>query len=194
MSTGGAPPLRWVQGARRAWKAQHGFNSLQLELEMAVAKEQWINAQVTSYVPKARVHRIAANHPEFITEYIERRKWEYPGHDINAEIGAELFLAMKRSIPKPKLKMLQSGAFAMHSLRRKTRLGPIDPVVWYFRQHCPQIISYERRDGFLPARSKASILCSLHGDKSSRGGPTRSTKEFRKVGRRTLSAITIPAR
>lgn len=176
------------QGARAAYKARHGFNSLQLELEMAVAKEKWIYAQVTSFVPKAQIHRIAANHPEFVTEYIEQRKWALRGHDINAEIGAEMFLAMRRSMPKPKVELLKSGRFATKFLTPKELdVRPIDPVVWYFRVNCPEIISYERQDKlFLPKGVKHPILCSLHGDKSSRGWPTRSTKEFRNVGRRTM--------
>lgn len=176
------------QGARRAWKSEIGFNSLELEMRHAVAKHEWMRDQIIKHVPDVKMHRIASNHPEFVTDYIEQKKWALPGNDRNAEIGAEMFLAMKRSIPKPRVQMKPSGALVLPSLTPKELdVRPIDPVVWYFAKECPWLISHERTDKLLlPAGHKHAILCSLHGDKSSRGKQTRSTKEFRKVGIRTL--------
>ncbi|HVM73414.1 MAG TPA: hypothetical protein VMU13_00850 [Candidatus Paceibacterota bacterium] len=179
---------RVLQGSRQAWKATWGLNSLELEMRVATGKLKWVYKQTTSFVPNARVHRIAANHPEMVSRYIDSGEFTRPGQEINRRIGGKMFNAMQDSLPPPQFTTVQIGDetypdFVPGSLNQRA----IDPVIWYFREHCPEIISHARQDALLlPEKGKHQILCSLHGDIGLRGGDTRSTKALRKVGWRTF--------
>jgi len=131
---------------------------MEKELVDGVKEINWIQ----SNVPWAKLHKVASNHPEFLTEYIEKMKWVKD--NINLEFGALMFADMVKSIRAKNPKKVEAIA--------------LDPVILYFREHCPTVNTLQRTDQLWLGNK--SILCSLHGDIGARGAPTRSIKEFRK--------------
>jgi len=159
------------QAMRRAYMAPLQDENLQAELEMVAAEVRWIHKQTTSLVPSAKVHAIASNHPEFVTEYINSTR--FMRDDENIEIGMRMFLMGLDDIRKRKP--------ARHMII------PTDPLILWFREHCPEVHMVERQDVLLlPRGVKHSVLCSLHGDQGIRGGDTRSTRAFKKWNRRVI--------
>lgn len=178
---------RIFQGARRAWKATYGFDSLDLEMNYVIAKLKWISKQLTTFVPDGKVHMISANHPEMVTKYIESRAWAQPGQDKNFVISAKMAIAMAESMADPKVKMEKIGDQVLPALGPDVLdARPIDPIIWYVKQHCPEVRCYERHEELYSSKGKNKILLSLHGDIGLRGGETRSTHEYRKVGMRVM--------
>lgn len=159
---------RWEQkqGARRAYKAPLQWDSLENELYAGKAELQWMQS-----LTDAKIVVVASNHPEYVTEYIEELLWTRDNR--NLEIGARLFIEMVDDLKRRK--------------PSKHEAKPTDPLVSWFRRHCPNIRMLERQDPLLlPKGAKHPILCSMHGDKGTRGSETRSTKEFRKMNQRVF--------
>ncbi len=154
------------QSARRAFKAPLGWDSLEKELQAAVKELEWMHSKT-----QAKLHIIASNHNEYVTEYIETMRWVKD--DANLDVGARLYTVMVEDLKK--------------RAPVKVQAKPIDPVVWWFRTYTPFAKSYERQDALVLPKGmgKKGILCSLHGDKGIRGGRTRSTAEFQKINQRT---------
>ncbi|WP_374139374.1 helix-turn-helix domain-containing protein [Sphingomonas sp.] len=155
------------QATRRAYKAPNQTDSMELELKAAVAELRWIGSRA----PWAKLHVVASNHPEYISEYIEKQRFQRD--NINLAFGAELFAASVADMRNRSPVLAQMRA--------------IDPVVAYFRKHCPEVNAMERQDALLlPAGHPKSILCSMHGDKGPRGAPSRSTRDFAKFNHRVI--------
>jgi hypothetical protein len=146
------------QASRRAWKAERMFDSMEIELQNGVKEIAWIQSRV----PYAKLHMVASNHPEFLTEYVEEMKWAKD--NINLRFGALMFAAMVNDLVDKNPKKVEAIAS--------------DPVILYFRKHCPNVNTLERTDKLL--LGNGSVLCSMHGDIGTRGAPTRSLKEFHK--------------
>jgi hypothetical protein len=146
------------QASRRAWKAQQMFDSMEEELKNGVVEVNWIQ----SCVPSAKIHLVASNHPEFLTEYVEKLKWAKD--NINLKFGAIMFSWMVGDLFEKNPKKVEAVAS--------------DPVILYFRKHAPHINTMERTDKLL--LGKIPSLLSMHGDIGPRGAPTRSIKEFAK--------------
>lgn len=147
------------QASRRAWKAPKLYDSMEIELKNAVVELNWMQKQA----PKSKIHNVASNHPEFITEYVDEMRWAKD--DINLAFGARLFATMIGDL----------------EAKNPAKVDAIssDPVVMYLKKFCPNVNSLERTDKLLLGAGK--ILCSMHGDIGVRGAPTRSLKEFRKM-------------
>jgi hypothetical protein len=155
------------QGVRRAYKPHLGWESLQDELEAAVAELTWIQS-----CTDADIHIVASNHIEFVRELIEHPE-AWARDDRNIVICAELHRMMfdEMKLRKPK----------------KHLADATDPVVLWFRKHTPTVYALERQDVLLlPKGIKNSILCSLHGDIGTRGKETRGTGVFRKMNKRVI--------
>ena len=155
------------QAARRGFKAPLRWDSLEEELQAAVDELEWMRSRTG-----AKLHIVASNHNEYVTEYIETMQWTRD--DANLDIGARLYSVMVADLKRRQ--------------PQKVHAKPIDPVVWWFREHTPFVEAHERQDPLIfPKRSgKRGILCSMHGDKGVRGGRTRSTKEFRAINQRVF--------
>lgn len=152
--------------SRRAYKAQIGEDSLEWEMDEAVAELRWMVKHT-----KGRINVTSSNHPEFITRYIDEMHWR--NDDINLEIGARMLLAMIEDMK------------ARKPPRFYTR--PADPVISWLRKHCPSVNLVEREEALmLPRDSKRQILCSVHGDIGPTGGQTRSTQSFRKLNQSVI--------
>lgn len=152
------------QGSRRAYKAPLDWDSLEKELFSGKDELVWMQSRTD-----AEIVVVASNHPEFVTDYIDRMRWAKDNR--NLEIGARLFLEMVDDLKRRK--------------PSKHEAKPTDPIVAWFRRHCPTVCMLERQDTLLlPKGVKHPILCSMHGDKGPRGAETRSTKSFRKMNKR----------
>jgi hypothetical protein len=152
------------QGVRRAYKAPLQWDSLEKELLAAEAELRFIQAHTT-----AKINIIASNHPEHVTQYIERLSWVRDNR--NLEIGARMFVDMLDD-----LKSRKPG---------KNKAKPTDPIVLWFRKRFPDVNMVERQDTLLlPRNSKNPILCSMHGDIGVRGKRAGGLKEFKKMNMR----------
>jgi hypothetical protein len=159
------------QGMRRAWMAQRKWDNLQVELEATAEEVRWIYRQTTTLVPDAKVHCIASNHPEFVWEYIDSMR--FMRDDENVIQGMRLFLLGIDDLEKRQ--------------PEKYMAGPTDPLILWFREHCPEVHMVDRQEVLLlPKGIKNSVLVSLHGDQGVRGGDTRSTRAFKKWNRRVI--------
>lgn len=159
-------PYEARQGARRAYKPELHWDSLEKELDGCVDELNWITSQTN-----ATINVVASNHPEFVAEYVEKFVWVK--EDCNLDIGARLHRMMVEDLKQRKPKKHEARAS--------------DPVVLWIRERCPQVRMLERQEILLlPEKAKRPILCSLHGDKGTRGAETRSTGEFRKMNQRVI--------
>lgn len=158
------------QGPRRAWKGPLQYDSLEIELNDAVKELQWMNKQA----PFAKLHVICSNHNEYVREYVETMRWKYD--DINLTIGAQLFVAMTLSLNERAI--------------NKAQADPIDPIVWWFNQHAPEVNSLERRSKLIVPENikdpQRGILASMHGDVGPGGKHTRSNAAFQKLNHRVI--------
>ena len=136
------------------------WDSLELELNRSIEELDWIHARV-----EGQLHLIPSNHPEFVVEFINSMRWtkEKP----NMYIGAKLFQMMIDDMRKRQPLKVHSRA--------------TDPIALYFRERAPYAHIVERQDTFVLPKSGKEILLSLHGDVGTRGGPTRSVKDFLKM-------------
>lgn len=148
------------QASRRGWKAPKMFDSMEEELKNGVKEMNWIQSQV----PYAKIHMVASNHPEFLTEYVEKQK--YVKDNINLTFGSRMHVAMVDDMIAKNPKKVEAIAS--------------DPVILYFRQHCPGINTLERIDELYIG--KVPTACQFHGDLGVRGGNTRSTEEYCSYG------------
>lgn len=154
------------QGSRRAYKAPLDWDSLEKELYAGKDEFEWMQSRTD-----AELYCVASNHPEFVTDYIDSLRWTKDNR--NLEIGARLFIEMVDDLKRRR--------------PSKHEAKPTDPIVAWFRRHCPDVHMLERQDYLLlPKRVKHPILCSMHGDKGPRGSETRSTKAFRKMNQRVF--------
>lgn len=150
------------QSSRRAFKAPLQWDSLEDELKDAVKEIRWIQSKTD-----AKLHLVASNHPEQVTEYIEHMRWVKDNR--NLYIGTKLFTLLIEEMQNRK--------------PIKSEAGPVDPVVLWFKEKCPEVNSLERQD-ILIFPKKNGILCSMHGDIGVRGARTRSMREFCKMNYR----------
>jgi len=159
------------QSIRRAYMSGRKWDSLQDELDAAAKEVQWIHKQATAAVPHVQIHAIASNHPEFVREYIESERFMRDDH--NKIAGMELYRLSYEELKKRN--------------PQKYMAGPVDGLILWLREHCPNVHFLERQDMLLlPRGAKHSVLVSLHGDQGVRGGDTRSTKVFKKWNRRVI--------
>ena len=158
------------QGPRRAWKGPLQYDSLELELQDAVKELQWMRNQA----PFTKLHVVCSNHNEYVREYIETMRWK--NDDINLTIGAQLFVAMAQSLKERAV--------------TKAQADPIDPVIWWFNKHIPEVNSLERRSKFVVPENiqniKKAVLTSMHGDIGPGGKQTRSNESFQKYNHRVI--------
>jgi len=152
------------QATRRAWKAKKGYDSLEDELTSDVAELNWMRERA----PYSKLNMVASNHPEFVTEYIDNMRWTKD--DINLHFGSKIFHDVVSDLEKrDPLKVDAIGT---------------DPVILYLRNQCPFVNVMERTDTLFLGNGE--ILCSMHGDIGTRGAPSRSNKEFRKMNQKLI--------
>ena len=146
------------QAMRRAYMAPLQDENLQTELEMVAAEVKWIHKQTTTLVPDAKVHAIASNHPEFVTEYINSTRFMRDPENI--ETGMRLFLMGLDDIRKRKP--------ARHMI------NPTDPLILWFREHCPDVHMVERQEVLLlpkGVKKLNSLFAPWRSRHSRRGHP-----------------------
>lgn len=137
------------------------WDSLENELNRSIEELHWIHARVGD----AKIHLIPSNHPEFVVEYINSMRWTK--EKANMYIGAVLFTKMLDDMHARKPSKVDSRA--------------TDPIALWFREKAPYAHIVERQETFVLPREDKEILLSLHGDVGTRGGPTRSVKDFLKM-------------
>jgi len=146
------------QATRRAWKAPLGYDSLDTELKSAVAEINWMKERTD-----AEIFVVASNHIEYVNEYIDTMRWTKD--DANLEIGSTLFSMVVADIKERN--------------PVKVYAATSDPVALYLNsQNIDRFKALDRTENHIVA----GHLLNMHGDLGPKGVPTRSNKEFRKVG------------
>ncbi len=150
------------QASRRSYKAQARHDSVEDELNAGVREVEWMRGRM----PGAKIHIIAANHNEFLREYIESMRWTKDA--INVRVCAHLFAALQDDLA-------ERGP-------EKFAISPMDPVNWWINKHAPFVVTHSRRSDLLLPESPDSkkILVTLHGDIGPRGQKAGSMRAFRK--------------
>lgn len=146
---------------RLGYMSRLKWDSLEDELIHACMELDWIHEQTD-----ARLVLVSSNHIEFVREYIESFRWTKD--QPNMFIGSILYSMMVEDLMANKLPKVMARA--------------TDPVILWFRKHCPYAVMVERKQAFV----LADVLLSLHGDKGIRGGRTRSLNEFRKLNTKLI--------